>query len=683
MALPVSFDVDLSVGPQNSYHPPVESSAGNYYTVLLGDPANASRTARLSLQKATDPTSSFSESAGRDISTTNTDPTGSVWCYQKGGEANNTLDVAIQLGTTGDDPFSVKHTAIDLSSDTTIPALTTVDTTPAGDDGPNAVACSVSREETGTDIVVAYQGEADKAMGTEYARIDSNRWSGSAWDGPIQIDNGSTGGNKHWTGPVIVQGSSDRMHIFFKDYTNLDAYQRTLRSDDSLETFPSSFDATTDGSAYLFGVGLSGSTVYCPYGDTGNSGSVVSFTSADTPSPSTTTGVADNAVQAVNSSILHGLAVDGTDLHYLYADQTTSDLYRDENTGSGWGTDTEVLDAVTINHVSPNVYDRSGTKLAYIYDDGGTVKYNEVDLGGSTTITTSADSLLKKQNVLLTTSANALLQKQGLTSTFSADAILVRTLELTLSIGALLKKEGVQLTASGDALLQKQGIELTSQADALLVKTFELTTSADALLQKTSTLTAQADALLKAEGQTVTALADALLQKNDIALTTSVDAILSRLVVLTALADALLQKQGITATASGDALLRKTGILLTVSADAILTVTGSTTITTSADALLQALVSLTVSVDALLRKANIEVTTSADAMLQKAFSLTTSADALLLLSQNLSFSIDALLQKQNITITTQVDAIINAAAVAAAVRQPIGFIADVGRMMGI
>jgi len=39
----------------------------------------------------------------------------------------------------------------------------------------------------------------------------------------------------------------------------------------------------------------------------------------------------------------------------------------------------------TINHVSCNVYDRSGTKLAHIVDDGGTVKYDEDIITAGTT----------------------------------------------------------------------------------------------------------------------------------------------------------------------------------------------------------------------------------------------------------------------------------------------------------
>ena len=86
----------------------------------------------------------------------------------------------------------------------------------------------------------------------------------------------------------------------------------------------------------------------------------------------------DNTAKVVNGSPVASLAIDGTDEHLLYANSSDSDLYHDKNDG----TDTEILDAVTINRISSNVYDRTThTRLAYVYDDGGTIKYNEVQLG--------------------------------------------------------------------------------------------------------------------------------------------------------------------------------------------------------------------------------------------------------------------------------------------------------------
>ena len=367
MVLPVSFNANLSVGPQNSAHPPFESSGGNFYTVLRNNEAGSGN-GFLSLHKATDPTDSFSQVDTEQITSTIL----SMWCYQDG----DTIHIAAQLGN--DDSYYI---AADLSSD----ALGTevqIEAVPTADDGPDANACSIAAESTGSDIVVAYQGDPDMITGTEFARIDANRSddAGATWGGPISVDNA---GSVHWTGPVIVLGSSDRMHIFFQDSGADDAYQRRLGSDDSLETFPSAFDAEIASSTtYPFRPGVSyddGGTerVRCPYQDSGGIASA-KLDSADTPTVTTDTSIQDNTPRGGET---YAFANDGTTIHFLYADNATLDLWHDQNADDGgWGTDVEVLDAVTINHVSSNVYDRSGQKLPYIYDDGGTVKYNEVTL---------------------------------------------------------------------------------------------------------------------------------------------------------------------------------------------------------------------------------------------------------------------------------------------------------------
>ena len=253
-----------------------------------------------------------------------------------------------------------------------------------------ADACTIAVRSDG-DIVVAYQGDSDMVMGTEFERIDWNVSTdgGVNWAGPVSIDNG---GSVNWTGCVIVPGSSDRMHVFFKDDTNNDAYQRRINSDDSLETFPSAFETDASGLDYIFGPGVSyddGGTqrVRCPYARPAATikVSIAKLDSADTPTVTKDLAVSDNLVENTNEQHTLSLSVDVKNLQLLYANSGDFDLYRDTNDDdAGWGTDTEELDGVTVNHISPRVYDRSGQKLAFIYDDGGTVKYNEVDLGGAT-----------------------------------------------------------------------------------------------------------------------------------------------------------------------------------------------------------------------------------------------------------------------------------------------------------
>jgi hypothetical protein len=67
----------------------------------------------------------------------------------------------------------------------------------------------------------------------------------------------------------------------------------------------------------------------------------------------------------------------GGDLHVLFSDALTQDLYYSTSTDDGltWLEATEEIDALTINHIKGKVVD--GTKIIYIYDDGGVTKYND------------------------------------------------------------------------------------------------------------------------------------------------------------------------------------------------------------------------------------------------------------------------------------------------------------------
>ncbi len=111
-----------------------------------------------------------------------------------------------------------------------------------------------------------------------------------------------------------------------------------------------------------------------PYRDTNEQTSNAEFDSADDPGAFTqNANVSDNDT----FTTVFVLAVEGTNEHLLYSERISQDLFHDENDG----TDTELLDAVTINAISSNVYTREcSTVLAYLYDDAGTVKYNELVL---------------------------------------------------------------------------------------------------------------------------------------------------------------------------------------------------------------------------------------------------------------------------------------------------------------
>lgn len=383
MALPVTIS-GTATGAQNSYHGPFKSSTGgSFYTILI----ESTGLRLITAWKATDPTSSFTEQDGANSPRT--------------AVGNDFLSVGIfpvgdNLHGIGQSDDNDVYYFRFLTDDGSASEDTWIDIDGAGDrdiliESPGtaqtARACTIAVRGDG-DIVVAYNGDSDMVMGTEFDRIDWNvsTDAGVTWAGPVSIDNG---GLVNWTGAVIVPGSSDRMHVFFMDNTNFDGYQRTIRSDDSLETFPSAFDIVISISTiYSFHNGVSyddagTQRVRCPYRDLSEKASIAKLDSSDTPTLTTDVNVSDDTVRAVNSQFTGTLAVDVKNLQLLYSSvEGDSDLFRDTNDDdAGWGTDTEELDGVTVNHISSRVYDRSGTdRLAFIYDDGGTVKYNEINL---------------------------------------------------------------------------------------------------------------------------------------------------------------------------------------------------------------------------------------------------------------------------------------------------------------
>ena len=340
-------------------------------------------------EKAADPTVSFTEqdSTARPLVVAANTLIASLWCFQK----DDIIYVAAQ--STNEDVY---HAQFDMAADAWV-EITTNNTEDLvvdliAETQADAVSIAVRGGATG-EIVIAYQANpsTNKDMGGSFEQVayavSTDSGVGATWS----INNDSTddqsvgdvshSGQTDFVGPVIVMGTgtlgSERIHFFFKDDTNDDAYQRTLSGADALETFPSAFDATAVAALlYIFGRGvLLDDTVYCPYIDEDGAISVASFISADVPSISL-------EVSASDSDTNHGFgfALDGSDIHLVYSENTDGDVHHAVNTGSGFGSDDELFTGVTnITTTSSNIYDRDGPKIGVIYRDGGVgnSKYNE------------------------------------------------------------------------------------------------------------------------------------------------------------------------------------------------------------------------------------------------------------------------------------------------------------------
>ena len=388
MALPVTFSV-IATADQNSYHGTFKSSAGNFYAVFP-------RTATSSLvdvQWASDPTDSFSPADsvfrpdfGAETKSLNTfqDADNLHIC----GQASDDDVFYARFDTASNDPAPGQWQDVDGGGNTEV----LIDGAPNG----AADACDIAVLSTGK-IRVVYQGAIDMDMGGDFDRIDeaNSTDAGVNWNGPNKIDNSDATDAQglDFTGPRIVlpPSNSDQCHVFMKglDESNTTALvQVAISSGDTIRTFrDTGVDVTSDLYPITHGIGFtrsSTSKVRIGYREaSSNDLAVLEFDafSDDTDRTETQSDVHADDVQVDNGSINACLSVDGSTIRGLMVKSTNDDLFEFDDGDS----DTYTLQSTahltgTINHISCNVYDRSGTKLAMIYDDGGTVKYDEIAL---------------------------------------------------------------------------------------------------------------------------------------------------------------------------------------------------------------------------------------------------------------------------------------------------------------
>ncbi len=378
MALPVTL-TSATFGAQNSYHAPFKSSGGGFYVITISPTA----TDQIAAWKADndDPTDAFTVQDSSAEPDTAASAIQTLWTDQK----DDIIYVAVQTAVE-----DVYHAQFDMAANAWV-EITTGNTQHlvvdlAAETQADAVSIAVRGGSTG-EIVIAYQGNpsTNKDMGDPFNHIvyaiSTDSGVGASWSiGNVVADKTTGASVVDYTGPVIVRGTgtlgSERIHFFFKDITNNDAYQRTLAG--SLETFPSAFDDTTALSPndYLFGNGvLLDDVVYVPFkNDDVAQLSVAHFLSADTPVVTVDTSISDGSVNFGPS-----LSLDGSDIHAVFPEGVSDDVYHNVNTGSGWAADDDLLFAGTgdISIASSNIYDRDGPKIGIVYNDAGTVKYNE------------------------------------------------------------------------------------------------------------------------------------------------------------------------------------------------------------------------------------------------------------------------------------------------------------------
>jgi hypothetical protein len=383
MALPVTIsNLDYASHTHHSFGP-FKSSGGNFY--VIGFPADASPgNSEISAWKATDPTSSFTE---QDTSNTPNPATAGL----SGSHAVQDGDkIHIVSGYFVSTSNSIYYMRFDMATDAwdiITGGNRVVDIQTGFNTGGNEAGTSLAVRSTG-DLIAYYQGHREKDMGSDYQRVvySISTDSGASWSSPVAVyDTSASAATRWYTGSCIADGD-DRVHFSLVNNSK-NAYVRTLSAADSLNTFPSAFSTNAK---YSSGEWCRGQATYDSsgtkkvlfgYWDLTNDTSVVRFDAADDPTPTT---------QTIGSDISNSYeyVVNGTTVYLVYTESVSSDyriFIRTSEDGAAWSSATEI-DAETshdYNRVHPNIYERSGTKLAYVYERdnvSGSRHYNEYSL---------------------------------------------------------------------------------------------------------------------------------------------------------------------------------------------------------------------------------------------------------------------------------------------------------------
>lgn len=223
------------------------------------------------------------------------------------------------------------------------------------------------------DVIVVYNGDTDKIMGTDYDRCDYARREGGTWTAGINVAGDSV--ESHSRAHAIGRGASDEMFLFY-DKGGSD-YHRRLSSANVLSTGDSISNLNT----------TTVSPIVPHYDDNGvevmTTGAVVSATSAKgeqlrNNTPQTVLDLSGTDFTAQRPCV----AVDGTDAYLVYRSGTDDDIVvqSSANNNASWGDLATVSTSTAPTAVSANVIDHgAGKVLAVVYDDGD-VYYDEMPM---------------------------------------------------------------------------------------------------------------------------------------------------------------------------------------------------------------------------------------------------------------------------------------------------------------
>lgn len=401
-------------GMQSSWGGPFVDGNGNLY-LILNDRTNKNQ---IKAWKSTNGGSTWAEqdSTNRPVQG-GTNNTASFDVFQDG----TTLHIVSYAATSPTLYYNTFRTSDDGSNPdtwgTTDSSITTYSDTGA------EYGVTILVQSDG-DIFVSSNGD-DSTYFLTYECVEYHYNQGSGWTTKQEL----LGTESDNICQASVLGESNKIHTFNKEDTNGRWVHRSLAD---VTSSPSAIDSasntvTAPGENY----NQARKAIYI---DAAGTEKILFGYLASDYSPYTTT-VTDDAVPAngvqvttqtvwrstgAYASSVHCAAANlckfGTDVYYVFSDNSTKDIFYSKSTnyGSTWGTPVEVFDGIDADYLSANIYVRSGAiylGIAWLdgtYDSPGDVLFDEYFLGyviqpntGSYTITGQNPSLLYGRKITL------------------------------------------------------------------------------------------------------------------------------------------------------------------------------------------------------------------------------------------------------------------------------------------
>lgn len=399
MALPVTITA-VKFPDQNYYCGPFKAPNGAVYVVFkstLEDPE---------VHKCVDfdfPASAFVHQTGGTEPALGTP--GPQWAYLSGNhihvisyrDSGTSIYYYYSRFDTSDDSWEVADQEIDMWDDKYEPVLP---------------GCSfVYREDDGGQdpYVCQYNGPMEKIGGSYYDRVSYATDADGAGSWTNATNAVDAGGEMSYSGGASIRGSAPDanghvVHFFYGVAVGTSGYCRTLRYSSGWQlsteiTCPSAVSASV--TYHKFSPGIY-------YNDSGTDRCLVAFREdtstdpyvwmipedssgdADGGSDSTYEVDADNELNWINATVVACIALDPISgkAYIMWGEMVADgqDLRRsvDDAPWSSWPASAEE-EAGTCNRISCNIYPRNGSlKLAFVWLDDTTIKYDEYDIGQET-----------------------------------------------------------------------------------------------------------------------------------------------------------------------------------------------------------------------------------------------------------------------------------------------------------